>query len=138
MFGNRHRWSMSIGAALAGMRPVAEMQFADFVFCAMDQVVNQAAKLRMMFGGQARVPIVIRAPQERPDAQPSTSVRRSIFHAHAGAEGGVAQRPVLLPVVCLPPPFATTIQCCFSSTNCSTEVRRQEKRPNAYGFTESP
>ena len=54
---------MSIGAALAGMRPVAELQFADFVFCAMDQVVNQAAKLRMMFGGQARVPIVIRAPQ---------------------------------------------------------------------------
>jgi len=54
---------VSIGAALAGMRPVAELQFADFVFCAMDQVVNQAAKLRMMFGGQASVPIVIRAPQ---------------------------------------------------------------------------
>lgn len=54
---------VSIGAAVAGMRPVAELQFADFVFCAMDQVVNQAAKLRMMFGGQANVPMVIRAPQ---------------------------------------------------------------------------
>ena len=54
---------VSIGAALAGMRPVAELQFSDFIFCAMDQVVNQAAKLRMMFGGQAKVPMVIRAPQ---------------------------------------------------------------------------
>jgi acetoin:2,6-dichlorophenolindophenol oxidoreductase subunit beta len=53
----------SIGAAVAGMRPVAELQFADFVFCAMDQMVNQAAKLRMMFGGQASVPMVVRAPQ---------------------------------------------------------------------------
>jgi pyruvate/2-oxoglutarate/acetoin dehydrogenase E1 component len=54
---------VSIGAAVAGMRPVAELQFSDFIFCAMDQVVNQAAKLRMMFGGQAKVPMVIRAPQ---------------------------------------------------------------------------
>lgn len=54
---------VSIGAALAGMRPVAELQFADFVFCAMDQVVNQAAKVHMLFGGQASVPVVIRAPQ---------------------------------------------------------------------------
>ena len=54
---------VSIGAAVAGMRPVAELQFADFIFCAMDQVVNQAAKLRMLFGGQASVPLVIRAPQ---------------------------------------------------------------------------
>lgn len=54
---------VSIGAAVAGMRPVAELQFSDFIFCAMDQVVNQAAKLHMMFGGQASVPMVIRAPQ---------------------------------------------------------------------------
>jgi pyruvate/2-oxoglutarate/acetoin dehydrogenase E1 component len=54
---------VSIGAAVAGMRPVAELQFSDFIFCAMDQVVNQAAKLRMLFGGQASVPMVIRAPQ---------------------------------------------------------------------------
>jgi pyruvate dehydrogenase E1 component beta subunit len=53
----------AIGAAVAGLRPVAELQFADFVFCAMDQMVNQAAKLRLMFGGQASVPMVVRAPQ---------------------------------------------------------------------------
>ncbi|MHB9037238.1 MAG: alpha-ketoacid dehydrogenase subunit beta, partial [Armatimonadota bacterium] len=53
----------SIGAALTGLRPVAEIQFADFIFCGMDQFVNQAAKLHLMFGGQASVPMVIRAPQ---------------------------------------------------------------------------
>jgi pyruvate/2-oxoglutarate/acetoin dehydrogenase E1 component len=50
----------AIGAALAGMRPVAEIMFLDFAAMAMDQIVNQAAKLRYMTGGQASVPIVIR------------------------------------------------------------------------------
>ncbi len=73
---------VSIGAAVAGMRPVAELQFADFIFCAMDQVVNQAAKLRMMFGGQASVPIVIRAPQGATGraAQHSQSVEAYFMH----------------------------------------------------------
>jgi 2-oxoisovalerate dehydrogenase E1 component beta subunit len=52
----------SIGAALRGYRPVAEMQFADFITCAFDQIVNQAATLRYRYGGRAAVPIVIRAP----------------------------------------------------------------------------
>jgi len=51
----------SIGAAVAGFRPVAEIMHMDFIACAMDQVVNQAAKARYMFGGKARVPMVIRA-----------------------------------------------------------------------------
>lgn len=51
----------SVGAAVAGLRPVAEIMHMDFVACAMDQVVNQAAKVRYMFGGKARVPMVIRA-----------------------------------------------------------------------------
>lgn len=51
----------AIGAALTGMRPVAELMFLDFAAIAMDQIVNQAAKLRYMTGGQASVPIVIRA-----------------------------------------------------------------------------
>ena len=51
----------SVGAAMAGMRPVAEIMHFDFITCAMDQVVNQAAKMRYMFGGKAKVPIVIRA-----------------------------------------------------------------------------
>ena len=41
----------AVGAAMTGMRPVAEMQYGDFVFCAMDQVVNQAAKMHYMSNG---------------------------------------------------------------------------------------
>ena len=52
-----------VGAALAGLRPIVEIQFFDFVTLAMDAIVNQAAKLRFMLGGKARVPIVIRGPQ---------------------------------------------------------------------------
>lgn len=52
----------AVGAALVGTRPVVEMRFADFALCAVDEMVNQAAKARFMFGGQARVPLVIRQP----------------------------------------------------------------------------
>ncbi|HKT39323.1 MAG TPA: alpha-ketoacid dehydrogenase subunit beta [Ktedonobacterales bacterium] len=52
----------AIGAALTGMRPVAEIQFSDFMALTMDQLVNQAAKIRYMFGGKATVPMVMRAP----------------------------------------------------------------------------
>lgn len=51
-----------VGAALAGARPVVDMHFADFIGVAMDEVFNQMAKARYMFGGQARVPLVLRAP----------------------------------------------------------------------------
>ena len=52
----------SVGAALVGTRPIVEMRFSDFALCAVDELVNQAAKARYMFGGQARVPMVIREP----------------------------------------------------------------------------
>jgi pyruvate dehydrogenase E1 component beta subunit len=52
----------AVGAAMAGSRPVAEMQYGDFVFCAMDQVVNQAAKMCYMSNGQISVPMVLRLP----------------------------------------------------------------------------
>jgi len=52
----------AVGAAMVGMRPVAEMQYGDFVFCAMDQVVNQAAKMHYMSNGHIRVPLVLRLP----------------------------------------------------------------------------
>jgi pyruvate dehydrogenase E1 component beta subunit len=52
----------AIGAAMTGMRPIAEIQFNDFMTCAMDQICNQAAKIRLMMGGQVKVPLVIRAP----------------------------------------------------------------------------
>ncbi|MBP1688041.1 MAG: Transketolase central region [Deltaproteobacteria bacterium] len=50
-----------IGAAMAGMRPVVEIEFASFFYCCYDQVCNQAAKLRYMSGGQARLPLTFRA-----------------------------------------------------------------------------
>jgi pyruvate/2-oxoglutarate/acetoin dehydrogenase E1 component len=52
----------AVGAAVLGMRPVADMQYADFLFECMDELVNQAAKLRYMSGGKLSVPMVMRAP----------------------------------------------------------------------------
>lgn len=52
----------AVGAALTGMRPVLEIQFSDFVTLAMEQIVNQAAKIHFMFGGKASVPMVVRLP----------------------------------------------------------------------------
>jgi pyruvate dehydrogenase E1 component beta subunit len=51
-----------IGSAICGMRPVVEVQFSDFIMIAMDQVVNQAANLRYLFGGNISVPMVVRGP----------------------------------------------------------------------------
>jgi len=53
---------VAVGAAITGMRPVAEIMFGDLTALAMDQIANQAAKIRYMFGGQAKVPLVIRTP----------------------------------------------------------------------------
>jgi len=52
----------AVGAAITGMRPVAEIMFGDLIALAMDQIANQAAKTHYMFGGQVKVPLVIRTP----------------------------------------------------------------------------
>ena len=52
----------AVGMALGGLKPVVEMRVVDFALCAMDEIVNQAAKARFMFGGQGRVPLVARLP----------------------------------------------------------------------------
>jgi pyruvate dehydrogenase E1 component beta subunit len=52
----------AVGMALAGLRPVVEMRVIDFALCAIDEIINQAAKNRFMFGGQGRVPLVARLP----------------------------------------------------------------------------
>jgi pyruvate/2-oxoglutarate/acetoin dehydrogenase E1 component len=52
----------AVGMALTGLKPVVEMRVIDFALCAMDEIVNQAAKNRYMFGGQGRVPMVARMP----------------------------------------------------------------------------
>ena len=62
------------GAAMLGMRPVAEMQFADFISCAFDQIVNQAATMRYRHNGQLSVPWVLRCPS-------GGNVHGSMFHS---------------------------------------------------------
>src|SRR5207253_855365 len=52
----------AIGAAIMGQRPIVDVQYGDFLFLAMDQIVNNAAKLRYMSGGTIKVPLVMRAP----------------------------------------------------------------------------
>ncbi len=68
--------SSAVGAALTGLRPMASMQFVEFTLGAMDEVVNQAAKMRYMSGGQASVPMVLRA---------SDGVLRSSAAQHSGS-----------------------------------------------------
>src|SRR5436305_5704182 len=52
----------AVGAAMMGMRPIVDVQYGDFLFLAMDQIVNNAAKMRYMSGGMIAVPMVMRAP----------------------------------------------------------------------------
>jgi 2-oxoisovalerate dehydrogenase E1 component beta subunit len=78
---------ISIGAALRGYRPVAEMQFADFISCGFDQIVNQAATLRYRYGGRASVPIVVRAPS-------GGGVSGGLYHSQ-NPEGWFVHRPGL-------------------------------------------
>lgn len=72
------------GAALMGMRPIMEIMFMDFVTLSMDQLVNQAAKMRFMFGGMASIPLVCRAPAGSGTgaaAQHSQSLEAWLVHA---------------------------------------------------------
>ena len=78
---------VSIGAALRGYRPVAEMQFADFISCGFDQIVNQAATLHYRYGGRAAVPIVVRAPS-------GGNVGGGLYHSQ-NPEGWFVHRPGL-------------------------------------------
>lgn len=73
---------IAVGAAMTKLRPIVEFQYADFLFCAMDAIVNEAAKMRLMSGGQTNVPVVIRAPQGATGraAQHSQSVEAWFMH----------------------------------------------------------
>jgi pyruvate/2-oxoglutarate/acetoin dehydrogenase E1 component len=78
---------ISIGASQRGYRPVAEMQFADFISCGFDQIVNQAATLRYRYGGRTTVPIVVRAPS-------GGNVGGGLYHSQ-NPEGWFIHRPGL-------------------------------------------
>src|SRR5689334_12174251 len=72
-----------IGAAMGGLRPVVELMTVNFSLLALDQIVNHAAKIRYMFGGKAKVPIVIRTPQgagHQLGAQHSQSLEAYFMH----------------------------------------------------------
>src|SRR5216684_2302880 len=72
-----------VGAAMGGLRPIVELMTVNFGLLAMDQIVNHAAKIRYMFGGQGRVPLVVRAPQgggHQLGAQHSQSLEAYFLH----------------------------------------------------------
>ena len=71
------------GAAVTGTRPIVEIQFSDFITIGMDQLVNQAAKMRYMFGGRAQVPMVLRTPSgSGTGAAAQHSQRLEAWYAH--------------------------------------------------------
>jgi pyruvate/2-oxoglutarate/acetoin dehydrogenase E1 component len=73
----------ALGAAMTGLRPVAELMFGDFIFVAMDQIANQVAKMRYMSGGQVRIPLVIRTTiggGRSSAAQHSQSIQAYLLH----------------------------------------------------------
>jgi pyruvate dehydrogenase E1 component beta subunit len=73
---------LGIGAAIQGMRPIVDFQYGDFLFCAMDQIVQQATKLRYMSGGQIKIPMVIQLPTGASGrgAQHANSMEGFFFH----------------------------------------------------------
>jgi len=73
---------VAIGAAMAGLRPIADVQYGDFLFCMMDQLANQAAKMTYMSGGTVGVPMVMRAPvgSTRRGAQHAQSIEAFFTH----------------------------------------------------------
>jgi 2-oxoisovalerate dehydrogenase E1 component beta subunit len=81
----------AVGAAVAGLRPIAEIQFMDFISCAFDQIVNMAATCRYRHGGQFKVPLVIRGPS-------GSGIHGGLFHSQ-NSEAWFARVPGLK-VVC--------------------------------------
>ena len=89
----------AVGMAVYGMRPIAEIQFLDFIYPAFDQIVSEAAKMRYRSGGEYTCPMVIRAPfgrrhPRRPLPQP---VERGLLLPHAGPQGRDARPPLRTP-----------------------------------------
>ena len=81
-----------VGAALAGTRPVVDLHYADFCSVCMDEIFNQMAKARYMSGGQAKIPLVLRAPDGLITQGAGTAfpVCGSLVCTHSRAESGSA------------------------------------------------
>jgi pyruvate/2-oxoglutarate/acetoin dehydrogenase E1 component len=84
----------AIGAAVAGLRPVVDFQYGDFLLCAADQIIQQACKLHLMSGGQVHVPIVLHAPTGASGrgAQHANSIE-NVFFGVPGLTVGVPSTP---------------------------------------------
>ena len=115
----------AVGAALTGMRPVLEIQFSDFVTLAMEQIVNQAAKIRFMFGGKASVPMVVRLPGGSGTgaaAQHSQSLEAWFAHV-PGPEGRAAVDAARRQGPAARRDRRSQSRCSSSSTSCCTRRR---------------
>lgn len=87
--------SSGLGAACAGMRPIVELMYMDFAFICMDQILNQVAKTRYVFGGKARIPLVIRGQQGigRGNAATHSQSVESIFMHFPGIKVAMPSSP---------------------------------------------
>ena len=111
----------SIGAALNGLRPVAEIQFADFIHPAFNQIVSEAARMRYRTNGEVGVPMVIRAPY-------GGGVHGALYHSqsveafftHVPGSRSSSRRPRTTRRACCGPRSATTTRSCSSSTRRCT------------------
>ena len=87
---------LGVGAAVTGLRPIVDLMFMDFMCVALDQIVNQAAKLKYMFGGSATLPLTITTTGGAglsAAAQHSQSLEATAL-PHPGSEGGLSLQPV--------------------------------------------
>ena len=112
----------AVGAALAGMRPIVEIQFSDFTSQAMDQIVNQAAKIHFMLGGAATVPMVLRAPLGLGHRRrgPALAEPGGLVRPRARPQGGHAGDRRRTPRACCCPRSTTPTRSSCSSTSCCT------------------
>src|SRR5512142_1216541 len=126
---------VAVGAAMAGLRPVAELMTVNFTLLAMDQIINHMTKIRYMFGGQVHLPMVIRAPGgggSQLAAQHSQSLETIFMHApgmHVAVPATPADAKGLLKS-----PFGTKTRSCSWSTSSSTTVRGRCRRTRSSLF----
>ena len=98
----------AIGASMAGMRPVAELMFMDFLGVAMDQIANHAAKIRYMSGGRQHAPLVIRTAVGIEQRTAALAGARGVGDARARHQGRVAEHVGRRRRVCSTPASTTT------------------------------
>ena len=125
----------AIGMAMNGLKPIAEIQFQDFIFPAFDQIVSEAAKLRYRSGGLYTVPMVIRTPY-------GGGIRGGLYHSAVRRGATSATRPGLKVVIPSTPHDAkgllcsrrspTPTRCCSSSRRRSTARSRVTCRTSHY------